>query len=116
MQRSKDAGGGSGYFGPARKWLEGLGPYQSLAAVAVPTAIIEPFKLAAVAICGSGHWFTGVLVIIAAYATGFLLVERLFSVVKPKLLQLHWFAVIWNLFTRCRRKALAMFRSIATLA
>jgi hypothetical protein len=76
--------------------IEGLGPYQSLLLLAVPTSIVEPLKLVAVAIAGDGHWVTGMLVIIAAYAASLLLVERLFVIVKPKLMTLSWFARFWT--------------------
>lgn len=33
--------------------------------------------------------------IIFAYAASLLVVERLFTMVKPKLLKLHWFARLW---------------------
>ena len=97
------------FFRLPRRWLEGLGPYQSLAVLAVPAAIVEPLKLVAVAVCGSGHWFTGAAVIVAAYATSLLFVERLFSIVKPNLLKLRWFASAWKWFTRVRHTALAVF-------
>jgi hypothetical protein len=79
-----------------RTGIERLGPYQSLALLAVPVCIVEPLKLAAVALAGEGRWFTGVAVIIAAYAASLVLVERLFRIVKPKLLKLHWFAKLWS--------------------
>ena len=49
-------------------WVEGLGPYQSLALVVVPVCIVEPLKLVAVAIAGKGHWFTGTAVMAAIVA------------------------------------------------
>jgi hypothetical protein len=64
--------------------------------LAVPTSIVEPLKLVAVAIAGEGHWVTGALVIVAAYAASLLLVERLFAIVKPKLMTLGWFARLWT--------------------
>jgi hypothetical protein len=76
--------------------IEGLGPYQSLLLLAVPTSIVEPLKLIALAIAGDGHWVTGTLVIVAAYATSMLFVERLFRIVKPKLMRLSWFASLWT--------------------
>lgn len=79
-----------------RHRIERLGPYQSLVLLAVPTAVVEPLKLVAVAIAGEGHWITGTLVIIAAYAASLLLVERLFTIVKPKLMTLNWFARLWR--------------------
>jgi hypothetical protein len=84
--------------GPAklRGYIEGLGPYQSLALLAVPTSLVEPLKLLALAVAGEGHWVTGTIMIIAAHATSLLLVERLFSIIKPKLLMLPWFARLWR--------------------
>jgi hypothetical protein len=78
--------------------IEQLGPYQSLILLAVPTSIVEPLKLVAVAIAGEGHWITGTLVIVAAYATSILAIERLFAIVKPKLMTLSWFARLWTWF------------------
>jgi hypothetical protein len=37
-----------------RRALEGLGPYQSLLILAVPTSIVEPLKLIAVAVAPRG--------------------------------------------------------------
>jgi hypothetical protein len=68
-----------------RGYIEGLGPYQSLALLAVPTSLVEPLKLVAVAVAGDGHRITGTVMIIVAYATTLLLVERLFSIVKTKI-------------------------------
>jgi hypothetical protein len=79
-----------------RHRIEKLGPYQSLVLLAILTSIVEPLKLAAVAIAGEGHWITGTLVIVAAYCTSVFAIERLFSIVKPKLLTLNWFARLWT--------------------
>ena len=69
-----------------RRYIEKLGPYQSLTLLAVPTATVEPLKLIAVAIAGAGHWITGAAMIVACYTLSLVLVERLFIIVKPKLL------------------------------
>ena len=66
--------------------IEGLGPYPSLFLLALPAATVEPLKLIAVAVAGEGHWITGTAMIVACYAFSLLVVERLFVVVKPKLL------------------------------
>ena len=87
---------GHGTLSKIRHHIEGLRPYQSLALLAVPTSIVEPLKLAALAIAGEGHWITGTVVIILAYCTSVFAVERLFSIVKPKLLTLDWFARLWT--------------------
>jgi hypothetical protein len=47
--------------------------------------------------------------IVAAYAASLLLIERLFMIVKPKLLSLPWFARLWDWFVALRRKAVGLF-------
>jgi hypothetical protein len=94
-----------------RRIIEGLGPYQSLMLLAIPTALVEPLKLIAVAVAGDGHWITGTVMIVTAYAASILLVERLFLIVKPKLLMLPWFARLWAWFIVIRGKAVGLFRS-----
>jgi hypothetical protein len=79
-----------------RRRIEAQGPYPSLILLAVPTSIVEPLKLVAVAIAGDGHWISGMLVIVAAYTASLRLVERLFTVVKPKLMTLNWFGRLWT--------------------
>ena len=93
-----------------RRIIEGLSPYQSLVLLAIPTALVEPLKLIALAIAGDGHWITGTVMIVAAYATSLLLVERLFLIVKPKLLTLPWFARLWARYIVVRGKAAGLFR------
>jgi hypothetical protein len=89
---------------PIHRFLERLGPYQSLFILAVPLAIVEPLKLVALAVLGEGHFVTGVLIMTCAYAGSFFITERLFCVVKPKLLRLAWFAFAWQRFVTVRDK------------
>jgi hypothetical protein len=80
----------------ARGYIERLGPYQSLLLLSIPTGLVEPLKLIAVAVAGEGHWITGTVMIVVAYGFSLLFVERLFQIVRPKLLSLPWFARLWN--------------------
>ena len=89
-----------------RRYLRSLSPYTCLLLVAAPLVIAEPLKLGAVFICGKGHWVIGLIVMLFAYAVSVLLVERLFKIVKPKLLTLRWFKAIWNWIVFCRNAAL----------
>ncbi len=98
-----------GYKPRLRRYIEGLGPYQSLVLLVVPASLVEPLKLAAVAIAGEGHWITGAVTIICAYAASLFLVERLFRIVKPKLLMLPWFARLWGGLMALRSRALRLF-------
>ena len=80
----------------ARRHIQQLGPYQSLALMLLPILLVEPLKIVALFVAGSGHWLTGTGMMIAAYAVSFVFVERLFKVVKSKLLTMNWFAHIWT--------------------
>ena len=49
---------------------------------------------------------------IGAYAGSLFVTERLFRVLKPKLLTLPWFARIWSWFVTARDKTLAWLQSL----
>jgi hypothetical protein len=87
-----------------RRFIQRLNPYIALALLAVPVAIVEPLKLIALFIFGKGYWITGSAVMLFAYAGSLLVVERLFKIVKPKLLTLPWFAALWKRLTSIREK------------
>jgi hypothetical protein len=87
-----------------RRQAQRLGPYQSLALLAVPFACAEPLKLLALYVAGGGRWFTATGLMIGAYAASLLVVERLFRVVKPKLLMLGWFALLWSWWVALRNR------------
>jgi len=61
----------------------------------VPLGMIEPLKIVAVIVAGKGHWLSGAATIAAAYVMSLLITERLFRLVKPKLMMLDWLAAIW---------------------
>jgi hypothetical protein len=96
------------------RFLNRLGPYQSLLTLAVPLAIVEPLKLVALFVVGGGHFIAGVLVMICAYAGSLFITERLFVVLKPKLLTLPWFAFAWRWFVTVRDKLVYWLRRTRT--
>lgn len=98
-----------------RHSIERLGPYPSLFLLAVPLAIVEPLKLTAAFIAGDGHWFTGLVLMLCAYCVSLFVTERLFVIVKPKLLRLRWFRKFWTLFVGIRSTALGWLRAKWTL-
>jgi hypothetical protein len=89
-----------------RRRIQQLRPWQSLILLLIPVCVVEPLKLVGLAVAGEGHWITGTAVILAAYVASLALVERLFHIVKPKLLQLPWFAKIWCFFVAARDRTL----------
>jgi hypothetical protein len=94
------------FLARTRRRLQKISPYLSLAVLLVPVLLVEPLKLAAMFVAGSGHWLTGTGMIIGAYAVSLLFVERLFKVVKPKLMMLGWFAALWTRFVTFRSKVI----------
>ena len=91
-----------------RRRLQKISPYLSLVLLLVPLLIVEPLKIAALFIAGKGHWLTGTGMLIGAYSVSLLFVERLFRVVKPKLMTLPWFAKLWLRVTELRHKAVEL--------
>jgi hypothetical protein len=85
-----------------RRRIQRLGPYPSLLLLSAPLAIVESTKLLALLVAGKGHWLSGTGMIVVAYAASLLIIERLFRIVKPKLLMLNWFATIWEMTTKVR--------------
>jgi len=86
-----------------RRRIQQLGPYPSLLLLVAPLAIVEPAKFLALLVAGKGHWLSGTAMIVAAYAVSLFIVERLFRLVRPKLLMLDWFATILDLIVKARR-------------
>jgi hypothetical protein len=72
--------------------------------------MIEPLKFVAVAIAGEGHWITGTAMIVVAYAGSLFVVERLFRIVKPKLMTLSWFAKLWAKVLIARARVIGLFQ------
>jgi hypothetical protein len=92
------------------RWIERLPPYPALLLVVAPLAVVEPLKLATLLIVGEGHWITGTVVMLCAYAVSLFVTHWLFRIVKPKLMTLPWFAALWNRLAAARDKA----RKLAT--
>jgi hypothetical protein len=95
-----------------RRGLQQIGPYLSLLILLVPLLLVEPLKLVAVIIAGKGHWLTGTAVLVAAYAASLLVIERLFRVLKPKIMMMGWFNRLWTGFVALRER---LWRRLARL-
>ena len=101
---------GMTFLARTRRQAQKMSPYLSLVLLLVPVALVEPLKLAALIFAGNGHWMTGTAVLLGAYAASLFFVERLFRMVKPKLMTLNWFATLWTWFTTLRDKAFTWAR------
>jgi uncharacterized membrane protein len=79
-------------FAQVRLWIASLRPYPSLALLAVPVIILEPVKPLSGYLIGTGHFFAGAVLFIAAEVLKLTVVEQLFQLNKKKLLSIPAFA------------------------
>jgi hypothetical protein len=92
------------FLARGRRRLQRIGPYPSLLLLLLPLLLVEPLKLLALIVAGSGHWLTGTGMLVAAYAASLLVIERLFRVLKPKIMMMGWFNRLWTGFVAFRAR------------
>lgn len=96
--------------------LRRVPPYPAMALLLVPFAILEPLKLVTLWWVATGHVVSGTVGLLIAHGLTVLIPERLFSVLKPTLLTLPWFATIWARITTTRDRILAWVRQTRAFA
>ena len=79
-------------FAGIRRWILSLRPYPTLALFVVPLIILEPAKPAAAYLVGTGHALLGLVILAVAEILKLVLIERLFSISRDKLLSIPAFA------------------------
>ena len=100
---------------PGLRWIEGairrLPPYGALALFALPSLMLVPVKLGALWLIGHGQVVAGAVVIVAAKLGGTAVVARLFTLTRPALMRLAWFATLYSRWTRWKDALLAKVRA-----
>ena len=79
-------------FSRLRTWIRSLRPYPSLALFAVPLIILEPVKPGAAYLAATGQVKLGLTVLVVGEILKLVLVERLFSLNRDKLMSIPAFA------------------------
>jgi hypothetical protein len=79
-------------FAGIHRWILSLRPYPTLALFLVPLIILEPAKPAAAYLVGTGHALLGLVILAVAEILKLVLIERLFSISRDKLLSIPAFA------------------------
>lgn len=79
-------------LGALQRRIQILPPYAALVLFLVPTLLLLPVKLLALWAISQGQVLLGTLVILGAKVAGTAIVARLFTLTRPALLQLAWFA------------------------
>jgi hypothetical protein len=89
-------------FGALRVRIASLGPYPTLALFAVPLIVLEPVKPVAAYLAATGHITTGMIVLVVGEILKLVLVERLFSVSRDKLISIPAFAWAYKRYLQAR--------------
>ncbi len=86
------------------KHIAGLHPRWAFLAFILPSVIFVPAKLIGLHAIATGHWMIGSGVFIFAKIAGFALFSRIFNLTRPALMQLGWFARVyeWVMYYRNR--------------
>ncbi len=79
-------------FAAMERWIGSLPRLAILILFAVPFAIAEPMKVAAVVMIAEGRLALGTTILILSYLVTFLIVERIYHAGHNKLLTYRWFA------------------------
>ena len=88
-----------------------LPPRAALLVFLLPTLLLLPIKLLALAAIAHGHRLLGLGVIVLAKLLGTAVVARLFALTRPALLQLPWFAHWYGRWTAWKDALLARVRA-----
>ena len=88
-----------------------LPPRAAMAVFLLPTLLLLPIKLLALAAIAHGHKLLGLGVIVLAKLLGTAVVARLFALTRPALLQLPWFAHWYGRWTAWKDAVLAQVRA-----
>jgi hypothetical protein len=89
-------------FGSLRIRIVSLRPYPTLALFAVPLIVLEPVKPVAAYLAGTGHIAMGMTVLVVGEVLKLVLVERLFSVSRDKLISIPAFAWTYGRYSQAK--------------
>lgn len=76
--------------------IAGLPPYPAFAVIALPSTLLFPLKFVAIWLVANGYFVTAAALFVGAKIVSTALIARIFMLVKPALMQLGWFAAIYN--------------------
>jgi hypothetical protein len=85
-----------------RAWIRSLRPYPSLALFSVPVIILEPVKPVAAYLAATGQVVSSVVTLIVGELLKLVLVERLFSLTRDKLMKIPAFAWAYAKFRQAK--------------
>ncbi len=78
------------------KRIAALPPRWAILAFLLPSGILIPAKLIGLHAISQGHWLLGSLTFAVAKIAGMAFFSRIFNLTRPALLQINWFASLYN--------------------
>ena len=101
-----------------RNWIRSLPPYPSLALFSVPVIVLEPIKPIAAYLAATGQFLSGAVTFIFGELLKLVLVERLFSLTREKLMRIPAFARLYEWYSQAMAwlKATEAWRTLESLA
>ena len=85
-----------------RAWIRSLRPYPSLALFSVPVIMLEPVKPVAAYLAATGQMLSSVVTLIVGELLKLVLVERLFSLTRDKLMKIPAFVWAYTKFREAK--------------
>lgn len=78
------------------KSISALPPRWAILAFLLPSGILIPAKLIGLHAISQGHWLLGSITFVVAKIAGMAFFSRIFNLTRPALLQINWFASLYN--------------------
>lgn len=94
-------------------WIAARHRLTILVLLAIPFIIVEPLKIVGLFWIGRGAFVSGIVLLGVAYLAGFVIVERIYSAGRAKLLTIGWFAWGMGLLVTLRTALLERVRQTA---
>jgi hypothetical protein len=85
-----------------RAWIRSLRPYPSLALFSVPVIMLEPVKPVAAYLAATGQMVSSLVTLIVGELLKLVLVERLFSLTRDKLMEIPAFVSAYKKFREAK--------------
>ncbi len=86
---------------PLYERIRNLSPIASMVCFLFPIVMLEPLKPFVVYLFASGQVFFGIFILIAMFAFKVVVIEKVFVLTKPKLLQIGWFKKLYDKAVIC---------------
>lgn len=93
------------------RWIAGLPPLGALIVFVLPTTLLLPLKFVAVWLLANGKYWTATALFAGAKVASTALIARIFTLTKPTLMQIAWFARAYNWFVPWKDALFAQIRA-----